>query len=162
MESYRAAQLFNRNITTFDTEDTTCLEYDISQENRLEMAFFQKSLKQRPSDLQSIRDAKEKLSLEALPQNQKYGIAFDIDNNRASDIMQNFSFKKRLAYMANPRLLASLDVDVRSVDGIKFYGTKPLVTLQYDKKTKLRCGLSLMPGSVAFVLGASRQISDEM
>ena len=162
MDSYRAAQLFNRNITTFDTEDTTCLEYDIAEENKLEMAFFQKKFEQKPTDLQTIKHAKEKLSLEDVPQNQKYGIAFDVDNSTTSDFMQNYNFKKRLAYMANPRLLTTLDVDVRSIDGIKFYGTKPLVTLQYDKKTKLRCGLSLMPGSFAFVLGASRQISNEM
>jgi hypothetical protein len=143
-------------ISTGFDEDTQ-LDYDIEEQNTMEIEI---RVKKTPTDLdiQQIRDIRTALNLPAQEPNSNDGL-LSVEQRQSGEFQKNFYFHKRIGYLAGPKTLMSLDVDLRSLDSLKFYGLRPSVTHQFDKLTKLRFGVNLMPGSTGIILAASRTVS---
>lgn len=141
-------------------EEDTQLDYDVKEQNWMEMEL---RVKKTPSDYNAkpLEDARRALGLEPDKAGSHPNIHIEFEKPDTG-FQTNFLFRKRIGYLVGPKTLLSLDVDFRSLNMLKFYGLRPSVTHQYDKLTKLRLGFSMMPGSTAVILGASRAITDGM
>ena len=144
----------------FGVDEDTQLDYNIQEQNWMELELRMKPLPAE-YDSQYLKNARAELALQSDKPSPHAGINMDFQKS-TPDLQTNYSFMKKIGCMAGPKTLLALDVDVRSLDGLKFYGLRPTVTHQYDKLTKLRMGFSMMPGSTAIILGASRAIAEGM
>lgn len=143
-----------------DLDSDAQLEYDINEENTLELDFRFKKL---PGTYNTalLKKTKDQLALTEDEKKGHPGIVFELNDER-SEFMTNFYFSKKISYLSGPSTLLALDIEHRSLDGIKFYGLRPTVTHQLDKMTLVKFGFSAMPGSTAFIIGASREIAKDM
>lgn len=159
MENTLKGQLFKRKLgTVFELQDEIALDYDIKQENYLELDIRRKRRLLHPEGV-PVADILDKLDY--IPQDTSGLISkskISVGSNTAP-VITTYFFNKRVGYMVTPRTLVSLDVDVRSFNTSKFVGVKPMVTHQYDNKTKLKMGFSALPGTASLIIGASRQFA---
>lgn len=143
-----------------DLESDVQLAYDIQEENMLSLDF---RLKKVPAPLKSamLRKTRDQLNLPAGETKGHPGLMFEIDEPKG-DFVRNYFLLKRISYLAGPRTAYALDIDIRSVGGVKFYGLRPTVSHQVDKLTMVKFGFSAMPGTTAILLGASREIAKDV
>lgn len=141
-------------------QEDTQLDYNIEEQNTMDLEL---RIKKTPTDLnvEKIKKIKAELNLEA-PNTSSHSGMMTVIDKQAPEFQTNFYFHKRIGYLLGPKTLVSLDVDLKSLDSLKFYGMRPCVTHQFDKLTTIRFGLSMMPGSTALLLGASRTIAEGM
>jgi len=146
----------------FDSTDDTTLNYNIKEENTLNLEIRRKKL-QSSLPVEKLEDIKGKMGLEeANLELKKPEFRLTFEDGHRNEFQTQYFLNKRISYLINPQTLASLDVDIRSLGGLKFFGFRPTVTKQIDGKTKLRAGFSVMPGSVCIILGASRALSEHV
>lgn len=89
-------------------------------------------------------------------------ISIDLDCKNNDAYIQYYTFYKRLSYVYNNIYMYVLDIDVRCIDGVKIFGVKHLLSYQYDVRTNIICGVSLLPASHLLILGCSRYVYPDM
>ena len=147
-------------VSVLDFSDEITLDSDIVSENTLDLEFRKRRM---PTvyDTERLKDIKSRLGIEEPEPVKRLGLNLDIKKTD-EPFHVTFGFKKRIAYLVDHKNLLALDVDIRSIDGIKFFGFRPQYTHQLDAKTRLRTGMTVLPGSVLFLLGATKQLSEQV
>lgn len=133
------------------------MQPDLTEENRLDIWLEAKTMKAGVSG-EELELVKGKIgNTTSIDMDDKKSPKFKY--NRYTPPMLFLVFvNKNIAVLLNPSTLLSLQVDVRSTNGNKVGGLKPLVTYQFDRLTQVRAGASFLPGTSALILGCKREI----
>jgi hypothetical protein len=133
------------------------MQPDLTEENRLDIWLEAKTMKEGVAgeELQAVKDKIGNTTV--VDMDEKKTIRFKYNRYTPPTLFLVF-VNKNIAVLLNPCTLLSLQVDVRSTNGIKVGGLKPLITYQYDRLTQIRAGASFLPGVSALIVGCKRDI----